>query len=82
VKIRLAGRQNTSTAEAICTSGQLKGRVAVITGASSGVGRAISLSLAREAFRVYAIGRNVKALEKTDCSRVCVRNRLSNGSDA
>ena len=55
---------NTLTSEAIC-SGQLKGRLAVVTGASSGVGRAIALSLARRGAYLCAIGRNSKALEET-----------------
>ncbi|MDT3438141.1 SDR family NAD(P)-dependent oxidoreductase [Pseudofrankia sp. BMG5.37] len=41
----------------------LAGRGALVTGASSGIGRAISLRLARDGVRVLATGRNEQALE-------------------
>jgi NADP-dependent 3-hydroxy acid dehydrogenase YdfG len=40
-------------------------RTAVITGAGSGVGRAIALKLARENWRVAIIGRRAEALQET-----------------
>jgi len=46
-------------------SGTLSGRVAVVTGASSGVGRAITLALSREGVRVFAIGRDAARLAET-----------------
>jgi len=43
----------------------LFGRVAVVTGASSGIGRAIALALSREGVEVCAVGRNPDALAET-----------------
>jgi NADP-dependent 3-hydroxy acid dehydrogenase YdfG len=43
----------------------LAGKIAVVTGASSGIGRAIALALALEKATVVAVGRNVDELEKT-----------------
>ena len=43
---------------------ELKGQVAVITGASGGIGRAIALSLAAQGARLCLIGRNLEKLEE------------------
>lgn len=44
----------------------LKGKTALVTGGSSGIGQAIALRLAQEGLRVMIIGRNEKALQETE----------------
>jgi len=46
-------------------NGPLGGRIAVVTGASSGIGRAIGLALARAGAHLCAVGRNYAALTET-----------------
>jgi NAD(P)-dependent dehydrogenase (short-subunit alcohol dehydrogenase family) len=43
----------------------LSGHVAVVTGASSGIGRALALALSRKGVEVCAVGRNPNALAET-----------------
>lgn len=46
-------------------NGHLAGRVAVVTGASGGIGRAISLALARQGVHLCVVGRDPIALAET-----------------
>jgi len=47
------------------SEGQLKGRIAVVTGASSGLGRSIAIGLARDAVAVAIVDVDKKAAEQT-----------------
>ena len=42
----------------------MKNKVAVVTGATSGIGRAVALELLAEGITVYAVGRRKDKLEK------------------
>ena len=47
----------------------LSGQVAIVTGASQGIGKACALELARNGARVACLARNAEKL--SDLSRVC-----------
>lgn len=55
-----ANRRNMAEAER-----RLRGRLAIVTGASSGIGRAIAVALSREGAQIFAVGRNQRGLAET-----------------
>lgn len=62
-------------------------RTAVVTGAGSGVGRAIAISLAKEGWNVAVLGRRREALEETcklagqNNAMLCIPCNISNASE-
>ena len=68
---------------------QFSGKVAFVTGSTSGIGRACAISFARQGARVACVGRNLEALQKvaddieSSCSEVLrLRADISNDAEA
>ena len=59
--------------------------VAIVTGAGSGVGRAIAVALSKSGHRVVLVGRRFSALQETekllDTQSICIAGDVSIGSD-
>ena len=43
----------------------IRNRIAVVTGAGSGIGKSVALALIKEGFHVYLVGRNKEKLNNT-----------------
>ena len=50
---------------------KLEGKVAIITGASRGIGREIALAFARQGAKLTITGRNEEALAQTAAEMTC-----------
>ena len=58
-------------------AGKLEGRIALVTGASRGIGRAAALEFAKEGAHVIALARTSGALEELDDDIRAVSPHLS-----
>ena len=54
-------------------------RVAIVTGAGSGIGKTVAIALIKEGFHIYLVGRNKENLNKTknEAMRHTIENRCS-----
>ena len=52
----------------------LKGRVAVITGAGKGLGKAMALALAEQGCTLALVGRNTELLK--ECATLCSKSQI------
>ena len=53
-------------------------QIVLITGAGTGIGRAIALTLAEQGFSLILCGRNLENLEKTRSRPVVITNGVKN----
>ena len=61
-----ASRQDGSHANSMTSTQRLAGRLALVTGATRGIGRAVALGYAREGAHLILVGRTAGALEEVD----------------
>src|SRR5438874_13613450 len=73
---RSVARASTAKSDRLTSMDSFKGQIAVVTGASSGIGKAIALSLAERGATVCLVARGVKALQEIASSNRGVSDEL------